>query len=99
MIGILESILCAIQGLAAAIVTLFVLAIDGAIIALGAMVAVIMALLPNMPSSPAAPSSPVLGFINWLFPIAAVTTLMTTFGLLLLAYYAVKIMLNWLRAL
>lgn len=99
MIGVLQAILCAIEGLAAAIVTLFVLMIDGAIIALGAMVAVIMALLPNMPSAPASPSSSVLAFINWLFPIAAVATLMTSFGILLLAYYAVKIMLNWLRAL
>lgn len=99
MIGVLQAILCAIETLAAGIVNLLVLAIDAAIVALGAMVAAVMALLPPMPSPPEAPSSSVLGFINWLFPIAGVAALMTTLGGLFLAFLAVRIILNWLRAL
>lgn len=99
MIGVLQAILCAIETLAAGIVDLLVLAINGAIVALGALVAVVMLLLPVMPEPPGAPSSSVLGFINWLFPLASAAALMTSLGALFVAFLAVRIILNWLRAL
>ena len=99
MIWLLEAILCAIQTLAAGIINLLILMVNGAIIALGALVAVIIALLPPMPEPPAQPSNSIIGFINWFFPLASVATLLATMGTLFLGFMAVRIILNWLRAL
>lgn len=99
MIGILEAILCAIQELAAAIIGLLVVMLNAAIVALGAFMGVIIALLPNMPAPPAKPGSSIIGFVNWLFPLAGAAALLVTMGALFLGFLAVRIALNWIKAL
>jgi hypothetical protein len=99
VIGILEAILCAIEQLAAAIVGLLVVVVNAALVALGAFMGVIIALLPNMPEPPARPSSSVVGFLNWLVPLAGLAALLVTMGALFLGFLAVRIALNWIRAL
>lgn len=99
MLGILEAILCAIQQLAAAIIGLLVVMLNAALVALGAFMGVIIGLLPNMPAAPAKPGSGIIGFLNWLFPLAGVAALLVTMGTLFLGFLAVRIALNWIRAL
>lgn len=99
MIGLLEAILCAIETLAAGIVDLLIVMINAAIVGLGALVAVVMLLLPEMPAPPPLPEAGILGFVNWLFPLAGAAALLATMGGLFLGYMAVRIILNWLRAL
>src|SRR4051794_23733236 len=99
MIGILESILCAIESIAAAIVSLLVVMLNAMIIGLGAFLGVIIGLLPNMPAPPARPGSSVLGFLNWLFPLAGVATLLVTMGGLYVGFLGLRVALNWARAL
>ena len=99
MIGVLEAILCAIEELAAGIIGLLVVMLNAAIVALGAFMGVIIALLPNMPEAPAKPSEGVIGFVNWLFPLAGVAALLATMGTLFLGFLAVRIALNWIKAL
>jgi hypothetical protein len=99
MIGILESILCAIEEVAAGVVGLFVVMLNAMIVGLGALLGVIVGLLPNMPAPPAAPSSGVLGLINFFVPLAPLAVLLTTMSTLFVGFLAVKVILNWLRAL
>jgi hypothetical protein len=99
VIGLLEAILCAIQQLAAAIIGLLVVMLNAALVALGAFMGVIIGLLPDMPEAPAKPNESVLGFLNWLFPLAGVAAILVTMGSLFLGFLAVRIALNWIRAL
>jgi hypothetical protein len=99
VIGVLEAILCVIEELAADIVGLLVLAVNGALIALGALLAVIIALLPSMPEPPTKPGSGIIGFLNFFFPLAGVAGILTTMGSLFLGFMAVRVILNWIRAL
>lgn len=99
MIGILEAILCAIQEMAAAIIGLLVVMLNVALVALGAFMGFIIGLLPNMPEAPPSPGTSVIGFLNWIFPLAGVAALLVTMGSLFLGFLAVRIALNWIKAL
>lgn len=98
MISLLGEILCVLQTMAAAIVNLFVLSINGLILLLGSTLALICAALPDMPDPLDAPDSGVLAWINWLVPVAPLVAFCTTALLLWAALMGVKVMLNWLRA-
>lgn len=99
MIELLTNILCVLEKMAAAIVGLFVVMLNAMIVGLGAFLGVILALLPNMPESPQPPESGVLQFINFFVPLASLAALLVTMGALFVGFMAVRVALNWLRAL
>lgn len=99
MIPLLDQILCVVEKMAAAIVSLLVIMVNGAIIGLGAMLGVVVALLPDMPAPPSPPSEGVLAWINFVVPLGPLAALVLTLSALFAAFLGVRIMLNWLRAL
>ena len=99
MTTILNAILCAILGLAAAIVNTLILSVNGLILLVGLTLEGVLLLLPEMPSPVAAPDSGVLAWINWIVPLAPLVAFCTTALLLLAGFLVVKVILNWLRAL
>lgn len=99
MIPVLQDILCAIQSLAAAIVNVFVLSINGLILLAGLILEGILLALPAMPAEPSPPDAGVLAWINWLIPLAPIFAFCGTALVLFAAFMAVKVLLNWLRAL
>jgi hypothetical protein len=99
VISLLEGVLCAIEGLAVGIVSVFVLMLNGLIFGIGAFAGAMVALLPAMPEPPAAPDSGALQFINYFIPLAPVTTTLLTMLTLFVGAVGCRMALNWLRAL
>lgn len=99
MIALLEAILCVLQTMAAAIINLLVIVVNGAIVSLGALLSLILLLLPDMPEPPDSPSSGVLQFINFIVPVAPLVTMLLTMVSLFVGYLAVRVILNWVKAL
>lgn len=99
MISILKAILCAIVGLAAAIIDLMVMAFNGLIALIGTTLAAIVSLLPSMPSTPAVPDSGVLAFINWFIPLGAMLAACSAMLLVYALFRVFAIALRWFRAL
>lgn len=99
MITLLTEILCVLEKMAAAIIGLLVVVINAMIVGLGAFLGVILLLLPEMPEPPGLPDSGVLAFINFFVPLALLATLVVSMVGLFLGFLAVRMALNWLRAL
>jgi hypothetical protein len=99
MLGLLQSILCAIQKLGALIVDLAVAAINGLIALIGVILAGLLLLLPNLPNPPSPPSSGVLGLINWAVPLVPMLAFVLVAVTMWVAFLAIKVALNWFRAL
>jgi hypothetical protein len=99
VIPFLQDILCAIEGLATAVVNTLILSVNGLILLLGVTLEGVLELLPDMPDPLEAPTSGVLGWINWLVPLSPLIAFCTTALLLFAAFMAVKVILTWLRAL
>lgn len=97
--GLLHSILCAILGLAATMADLLVMLANALIVAIGAALAFFLGLLPAMPDPPTPPTSGVLGLINWIVPLAPMLAFTALAVSLWLTFLAIKVVLNWLRAL
>lgn len=99
MISLLTEILCVLEQMAAAIIGLLVVMVNAMIVGLAAFLSVILALLPEMPEPPGAPSSGVLQVVNFIVPLAPLAALLVTMGALFLGFIAVRMALNWLKAL
>ncbi len=99
MIGLLQDILCALEGLGALIVNGLIAVLNQMITGFGIMLEGLVSLLPAMPAAPAPPSSGVLAFMNWFIPLADLAALLVTMGSLFATFMLVRVGLNWVRAL
>jgi len=99
VITLLTDILCVLEKMAAAVIGLLVVVINAMIVGIGAFLGVIVLLLPVMPEPPGVPSTGVLGFINFFVPLAPLATLIVSMVSLFVGFLAVRVALNWARAL
>lgn len=98
MFSILESVWHAVLSVPYLVITFFVLAINGAIISLGALLGVALSLLPSFPSAPK-PASGVLGGLLWFLPLGSIMAVFTLLVSAWVTFLGVKVALKWGRAL
>jgi hypothetical protein len=96
MSALLTGILGAVTSMArtvAAIVTASNLIVVG----IAFMALYVLGLLPSMPAVPDAPAY--IGYVNWLFPVADVVGIFSTFIGLYVIFLGLRIILRWVKAL
>ena len=94
---VLNAILCAILALAAKIIDLFALAINGLFSLIGATIGLVLAILPGMPDTPQLPEGKVLDSINWLLPIEPLLGFLGVALITLASGFLLMIVLRWLK--
>lgn len=98
MIAILNAILCAIQTVAASIIDLLMMALNGIIVAIAAAIGAFVALLPAMPAPPDAPSSGILAWLNFFIPLGGFVIAAIAAFVLWGLWMLVATGLRWLKA-
>ncbi len=83
------------------IVTLVVKAVNGLIVALGALIGGLFSALPNLPALPSLPASMVTAeaWVAWVFPVATLLDVLAFVLSMWLLWQVVAIALRWAKAL
>jgi hypothetical protein len=79
MLALLNKILCAITNLAWHVADLLVLLVNKLLAALVIALAAVLGLFPPLPDLPGTPAGAVLQWVNWLFPVAGILALFSTY--------------------
>lgn len=98
MFSLLEGIWHGILSVPYLVVTFFVLAINGAIVSVGALLGVLLDLLPEFPDPPAAPGG-VIGALLWFVPLGAMLAFFALMVTCWVTFLGIKVALKWVRAL
>ncbi len=99
MIGLLQEILCVLEGLAKYVLVGVVWAINALVDAIGAFMAFILGLLPDFPDPPSHPPSGVLGWLTWVIPLGPLVAGLALFVTCWVAFLVIRIPLKWIKAL
>ena len=99
MLAVLKEILCAILSIPAAVVGLLIQAFNLVIVAVAAAIRFFLGLLPEMPDAPPLPGGEYLQAIQYVFPLVPIASFCALALVVWAAFMALKIALNWLRAL
>jgi hypothetical protein len=89
--------MCLITRFADLVATGFIEALNFIIVGLGALIVGLVALMPTMPSFPAALTGS-FAWLNYFVPVSSFIALIGTGITLTIAWIAIRIALNWLKA-
>jgi hypothetical protein len=97
MLGLLQDILCVLQGMAKYVELALVVVLNGLVAGVGAFAAALIGLLPAMPDPPGPPDSGVIGFLAWLYPLGPMLAGLGVFVACWLVWMVVATGLRWVK--
>jgi TctA family transporter len=97
MVGLLQDILCVLQGLAKYFALALVTVVNLLVAGIGAFAGAIVGLLPGMPDAPGPPDSGVIGFLAWLYPLGPLLAGVAIFVGLWVVWMGVATALRWVK--
>lgn len=99
MIVLLQGIFNAVRSSPFFAADALVAAFNAFIAAVAVLAAGLIALLPSFPQPPSSPPGEVVGVIAWIAPLGAMLVFFAAMLSAWIAFLAVKVVLNWVKAL
>lgn len=99
LLDALNAVLCAVENLALSFLAVITLAINGVLVAVGALVDVLIAALPTWAPATDHFTSGILAWVNWILPVDTVVSLWTTLVTVAGALLLVRVAARWVKLL
>lgn len=96
--AIYEALLCLLEKIAGYLLLALVEAVNLIIVGAAAAITAVVTVLPSMPGFPEF-DSPAWQWLNWATPASSLAALFTTLIGFIAAWFGIKVVLNWVRAL
>lgn len=99
MLGLLGDIWDAIRSIPFLLADFMVMIVNGIVAALAAIATGVFSLLPSMPTEPDSPPAGVVGLLSWFAPVGGMVAIFSALVTAVVAFLAVRAILNWAKLL